>query len=225
MTPARKKAVRAYRHWQMDHDGLPTVREIADAAGIDYNTARRAMQEAGQPFRLVRPRERADMAQRRQATAERLMCEHARQTALLGRPPLLSELASAAGMAQGSYYTRLVRGMGLEFSCRGDIARERKLKEAEERCAKENPLASNQTRATARLEKIYSLKSSGDPQTRPETLARAGEGYTAQDRVFITCPVCGMRRLIAPRMHPWWLRNAAGEAIMVCRSACTGRND
>lgn len=33
----------------------------------------------------------------------------------------------------------------------------------------------------------------------------------------------GARRLIAPRMHPYWIRNKAGAVVFVCRETCTGR--
>lgn len=51
----------------------------------------------------------------------------------------------------------------------------------------------------------------------------AGEGYTPTDRVMLTCPVCGTRRLISPRMHPFWIRNRLGKVVFVDSLACTGR--
>lgn len=51
----------------------------------------------------------------------------------------------------------------------------------------------------------------------------AGEEYAPTDRLMITCPVCGARRIISPRMHPFWLRNRLGKVVFVDSRPCTGQ--
>ena len=218
------KVLRAYARYRKEHDDLPTIGQISKASGAGWNTAKKALSDAGLPWRHIRTKEREDMKKKRMATAEKLIQAHAELTEKLGRLPYQFELADAAGMSSGGYFGRFVYGLGLKFSRRGTVEREKQLdKEAARQPHDETP-GFNQMRATPRMEKIFEIRRSGDSALRPEKLQRAGELYEMQDRIFITCPVCGARRLISPRMHPWWLRNAAGEAIFVCRDACTGRS-
>ena len=39
---------------------------------------------------------------------------------------------------------------------------------------------------------------------------------------MITCPICGQKAWIAPRMHPYWLRDREGRVHFVDREPCTG---
>lgn len=71
-------------------------------------------------------------------------------------------------------------------------------------------------------ERILAVLHMGDPAQRPDVLPRAGEGYAPNARIMIVCPVCGRRAWIAPVMHPYWLRDRAGQIHFVCGQACHG---
>ena len=72
--------------------------------------------------------------------------------------------------------------------------------------------------------RVEEIRFGGDPADCPKRLPRPGDGYAAGDRLMITCPVCGRKKLIAPRMHPYWLRDRAGRVRFVCGETCTAES-
>ena len=70
--------------------------------------------------------------------------------------------------------------------------------------------------------RIQEVKNRGDPSKRPAVLPGPGDGYAPGDRSMITCPICGQKAWIAPRMHPYWLRDREGRVHFVDREPCTG---
>lgn len=76
---------------------------------------------------------------------------------------------------------------------------------------------------SALMQRVLDIQRRGDAGKRPDRLPRPGEEHFVADRMILTCPVCGSKTLIAPRMHPYWLRDAEGNAIFVCRPNCMGR--
>lgn len=138
-----------------------------------------------------------------------------------GGLPTAKELAKAARETP-KYARYVLRETGLPYQ------RERRRDEAKQGGGKtptpwRAPMLEFDEFRLPAMTRILEIKKSGDPSARPERMAYAGEGSRAEDRTFIVCPVCGVRTLIAPRMHPFWLRNRAGEVIFVDKEACTGR--
>ena len=198
--------------------GLTTVqvRSILSDLKLDYR--RRAGGPAGNRTlekAVAALRERSK--KRRAAVAE----AHARLSAQLGRAPFLHELRKSLGYKTDDGVRTMCNLLGLPFGYR------RRKTPAQEQArhrekTQEPPRTSFLERAAPRMDRILELKGSGDPASRPERLERAGAGFTPGDRLFIVCPVCKERALIAPRTHPHYLRNRAGEVIFVCSRSCTG---
>lgn len=203
--------------------GLTTVqvRSILSDLKLDYRrreggpAGNRTLEKA-----VAASRERSK--KRRAAVAE----AHARLSAQMGRAPFLHELRESLGYKTDDGVRTMCRRLGLPF---GDRRRKTPAQEqaaqepaAERGKTEEPPRSSFAERAAPRMDRILELKGSGDPASRPERLERAGAGFTPGDRLFIVCPVCKERALIAPRTHPHYLRNRAGEVIFVCSRSCTG---
>lgn len=81
------------------------------------------------------------------------------------------------------------------------------------------------------MESVYQLRRKvdaitymGDPAKRPKVLPRPGDGYAPGARIMLTCPVCGRKKLIAPRMHAYWLRDREGRIHFVCGEVCTAQS-
>lgn len=221
-----KRAIAAYDEYVKANGRPPLISEVARGAGISFGYATEVLNKNGRVCRTV-PRGKSEKrAESQRAKDEAFIRDYRMLAEHHGRPPTWTEIAAATGRCPGGGMAATLKRLGLEHT-RRRFGR----KKAEEAESAVEPREAAPTpeqifalyKAVPSIEKIMSIKGSGDPERRPEILPRAGETYGVQDRIWLDCPVCGRRRLISPRMHPWWLRNREGEAIFVCRDTCTGR--
>ena len=195
---------------------LPTSEEIGKAAGVTAKYARAMCNRLGLDYqhRKAGGAWRPDTAER-DAHIRRHYDDLSRSA---GRPPTAQELNVALGYRRGSSVASGAgRRLGLELT---PLRRGKGKEEPKERPAAP---ASQEPVAIPSRAKIFELLRSGDPSAGEEAGLRAGERCAVTDRTMILCPVCGAQKLIAPRMHPFWLRNQAGEVIFVCGRGCTGQ--
>lgn len=224
---------------------LPTVREVARRIGAAVETSRYWLNKLGLAYKRKTPSEAAKISaeSRRGQAEDRIRSCHEDLMARSGRPPTIEEMNLALGLVITSgHVSRAAKRLGLPLTRkRGRMEGRRKIEIIDEweRCSNErkqvelwveaarlprkNPEIQFGHRAVPSMTRILEI-TGGDEAGEGEGWAhRPGEGYAVADRIVLTCPVCGSRRLIAPRMHPYWLRNKAGKAVFVCREACTGR--
>lgn len=205
---------------------LPMVSEVAKCAGATVTWAADILKKNGLECRGV-PRGKSEKRALNQKVIDDAFIRDYRKLAdHHGRPPTLLEISVATGRTVGGSLAKTLKRLNLDYTLQGCGRKKAAEPEKDEKRKESGPPPEQQFalhRAVSSIEKILTIMESGNPEQRPETLPRAGEAYGVQDRIWLDCPVCGRRRLISPRMHPWWLRNRAGEAIFVCRDACTGR--
>ena len=196
---------------------LPTSAEIANAVGITAKYARAVLNNLGLDYQHAnaggawRPdAEKRDAHIRRRYEA--ISCS-------AGRPPTAQELNVALGYRRGSSVAiGASRRLGLELTplrrSRGETAPKQKTEQ----------LSAVQPVEIPSRAKIFDLLRSGDPAAGGAAGLRAGEKNEVTDRIMLLCPVCSSQKLIAPRMHPFWLRNRADEVIFVCSRGCSGQS-
>jgi len=166
-------------------------------------------------------------------SAEEVRDAYDLQRQKLGRPPRCGELRIALGMAD-STVRRWCRKLGLQMtgmasSEKSRICREARNPEAvhrriqhEKQIAQADPFIAANYAAFDLRQRIKEIEQGGDPAARPKVLTRPGDGYAPGQRITITCPVCGRRSWICPRMHPYWLRDKSGMIHYLCSDICTG---
>lgn len=152
----------------------------------------------------------------------------------LGRPPRCEELRTVLGMADSTmrkWCRKLGLGLtGMTPAEKSRISREarnpeavhRRIQHEASRIAEEDPFMAANYAAFDLRQRIREIEGSGDPAKRMKKLRRPGDGYAPGQRITITCPVCGRRAWICPRMHPYWVRDRAGEIHWLCSDVCTG---
>lgn len=209
---------------------LPTVRDVALLIGATADLTRYHLIHQGLPYARMTTSEAGRVsagAASRQAE-DRLLTQHAAFVAQNGRLPTRQELNMAMGMAPESRHVdRMAKRLGLELArARREHVKDKDVVGEEPRVRADAPTDAvfrfgGET--SPRMDKILALQNGTDPGDGNGPAQRPGVAYASGDRIMITCPVCGMRKLIAPRMHPYWIRNKAGAVIFVCREACTGR--
>ena len=149
-----------------------------------------------------------------------------------GRYPTRSEMCGAMGWnLRSSHCYRLAKQLGLELK----VERKKKaagpepepVQKTPAQIAKEKREQNVQTfanRSTPNMLRIMEIRN-GDAYGEGKGWGHSpAEGYGVMDRKMITCPVCFTRKMIAPRMHPFWLRNKLGKVVFVCSRACTGQH-
>lgn len=206
----------AYARFMRTHEGaLPTSVDIAKAAGITVKYARAVLNNLGLDYQ----HRRAGSAWRPDAQErdERIRRHYEAISRSAGRPPTAQELNVALGFRRGSSVAiGASRRMGLELT---PLRRTKKSPKKETT----QPTSPGPVEIPSRA-KIFELLRSSDRTGDGTAGQRAGERYAVTDRTMILCPVCGSQKLIAPRMHPFWLRNRADEVIFVCSRGCTGQS-
>lgn len=201
---------------------LPNIVEVAALSGASVQTARYHLRYMGLDYERMTQQESGSISARRMhAEAEdRFVRAYETFLARHGRAPSPRELNLALGLAMNSsHVSKVAKRLGMELS-----RKRRKREEPEVRViAPPNPEFRFGSGTSPRMDKVLAIKDGMECAPGDGWAHRPGEAYAADERIMITCPVCGMRKLIAPRMHPYWIRNKAGRAIFVCRDACTGR--
>ena len=159
--------------------------------------------------------------------------KHESLTRRLGRCPTRTEICGAMGWNLfSSHCYQMAKRLGLQLTA------ERQRKEKAPKAKKEEPSPSSAKpaippvdvvhdfghRAAPNMMRIYEIRN-GDALGEGKGWGHGpSEGYGVTERKMITCPVCSSRKLIAPRMHPFWLRNRLGKVVFVCSRACTGQH-
>lgn len=196
---------------------LPTSEEIGRAAGVTAKYARDMCNKLGLDYQHRTPGGawRPDAEKR----DEHIRKHYEAISRSAGRPPTAQELNVALGHRRGSSVAiGASRRLGLELTplrrSRGETAPKQKPEQ----------LSAVQPVEIPSRAKIFDLLRSGDPAAGGEAGLRAGERYAVTDRIMLLCPVCSSQKLIAPRMHPFWLRNRADEVIFVCSRGCSGQS-
>ncbi|MGN1006482.1 MAG: hypothetical protein ACI4O8_08205 [Aristaeellaceae bacterium] len=201
---------------------LPNIVEVAALSGASVETVRYHLRHMGLNYERMTQQESGSISARRMhaEAEERFVSAYEAFLARHGRAPSPSELNLALGLAlNSSHVSKVAKRLGMELS-----RKRRKREKPEVRViAPPNPEFRFGSGTSPRMDKVLAIKDGTECAPEEGWAHRPGEAYTADDRIMITCPVCGARRMIAPRMHPYWIRNKAGAVIFVCRDACTGR--
>ncbi len=163
----------------------------------------------------------------------------------LGRAPTASELSRASGMSYGATRWRM-DSLGLERTALDPRERARlggqkmgKLIEAESpeertarRCRTLKWSGEADSEDPRRIQLARTMRGrliavclSGDRDKRPECLPRPGEGVEPWTRVHVQCAVCGRGIWVAPRTHPWYVRDAEGRVHWLCGAVCMRSED
>ena len=226
--------VPAYHRIQERKRGaLPTTREIAQETGASVSYVSMVLRENRLDYTRISDQGPALAAKRR--AREEKDAEFARKYAQLmqryGRCPTRTEMNRAMGYAGDSRHGRTVAerlGLELERWQHGKPPADKKQTSGPAPAKAVIPPVDAAHdfghRATPNMVRILEIKRSGDRTADGTAGLRAGERYAVTDRSMILCPVCGSQKLIAPRMHPFWLRNRADEVIFVCSRGCTGQS-
>ena len=203
---------------------LPTTREIADLSGAVVGYVRKALEREGLPYHKQSSNTAALAANlRKRAEKDAIFREkHASMTRSAGRYPTRVEMNMAMGYQKGSSMGgEIARRLGLALTA------ERKRKEKPpEKKVELPPVVPERDfghRATPSMLRIMEIREGTGLGEGKGWGHSPSEGYGVTDRKMITCPVCGARRLIAPRMHPFWLRDKQGKVVFVCSRGCTGQ--
>lgn len=194
---------------------LPTSADIAKATGLSAKYARLLLNELGLDFQ----HRKAGGAWRGESDErdERIRRHYEAISRSAGRPPTAQELNVALGYRRGSSVAiGASRRLGLELTPL------RRVKDAPKK-EPVQPMPPGPVEIPSRA-KIFDLLRSSERTGDGTAGLRAGERHAVTDRTMILCPVCGSQKLIAPRMHPFWLRNRADEVIFVCSRGCTGQS-
>ncbi|MDD7175784.1 MAG: hypothetical protein PUH70_12065 [Clostridiales bacterium] len=221
MTKSKYDIEGAYERALHEKNGvLPTVRDVAALSGASVQTTHYHLKQMGLDYARLSRREAALISARKMSAQaeDRFRQAYEEIVARKGRRPTTTEMSLALGLRLRSGQTnKMSRRLGLP------LARWKDVMSSEARASAPPPADTPQRSTTPMREKMQAIK--GGTACGPEEgwAHRPGEAYAAEERIMITCPVCGMRRLIAPRAHPFWIRNQAGAVIFVCSDACAGR--
>lgn len=147
--------------------------------------------------------------------------KHEELTRRLGRCPTRTEMCAAMGWnLYSSHCYKAAKRLGLELRA------ERKAREKGEVPAAPGAASPDYDfghRAAPSMQRIMEIREGTGIGEGKGWGHSPAEGYGVTDRKMIVCPVCGTRKLIAPRMHPFWLRDKQGKVVFVCSRGCTGQ--
>ena len=201
---------------------LPNIVEVAALSGASVETTRYHLRHMGLAYERMTQQESGSISARRmhEEAEERFVSAYESFLARNGRVPTTMEMNLALGLRiTSSHVSKVAKRLGMELS-----RKRRKREKPEVRViAPPNPEFRFGSGTSPRMDKVLAIKDGTECAPEEGWAHRPGEAYAADERIMITCPVCGVRKLIAPRMHPYWIRNKAGAVIFVCRDACTGR--
>lgn len=211
---------------------LPTSREVADRSGASVSYARKALERENLPYNKQTGNQAAAKAvshkrEQRDVINRQIFEDLKRQ---LGRPPTRSEMNEAAGRKKNDTWgSDVAKRLGLVYTdprrSEGKAAMEgKKLRPDGEEYGKASQGYDFGHQASPGMMRIMEIRN-GDAYGEGKGWGHSpAEGYGVMDRKMITCPVCFTRKMIAPRMHPFWLRNRLGKVVFVCSRACTGQH-
>lgn len=204
---------------------LPTVREVAQESGAKVGHVRKVLNWNGMPFEHIKdPGPSAEAKKKMREKNDAIFREkHAQLTQRLGRYPTRSEMNRAIGYAGSSTQAgRVAQRLHLPMSHPAGL-KDGKMNEKGVLQTREhvNAFTIEQKVDKSRIMQIREGNELGEGQ---EANGIPGDQYAPSDRILLTCPVCSEKKMIAPRMHPFWLRNAKGQAVFVCSRPCTGQN-
>ncbi|MBR5302942.1 MAG: hypothetical protein IKU38_08915 [Clostridia bacterium] len=210
---------------------LPTSREVADRSGASVSYARKALERKSLPYNKQTGNQAAAKAvshkrEQRDIINRQIFEDLIRQ---LGRPPTRSEMNEAAGRKKNDTWgSDVARRLGLVYTdprrSEGKAAMAgKKLRPDGEEYGKASQEYDFGHQASPSMRRIMEIRESTGMGEGKGWGHSPSEGYEVKDRKMTTCPVCGTRKLIAPRMHPFWLRDKQGKVIFVCSRGCTGQ--
>lgn len=201
---------------------LPNIVEVAELCGASVQTARYHLKHMGLNYERMTQQESGSISARRMhaEAEERFVGAYEAFLARHGRAPTVVEMNLALGLSITSWHaSKVAKRLGMELSHK----RRKREKPEVMVIAPPNTEFRFGSGTSPRMDKVLAIKDGTECAPGDGWAHRPGEAYAADERIMITCPVCGVRKLIAPRMHPYWIRNKAGAVIFVCRDACTGR--
>lgn len=201
---------------------LPNIVEVAALSGASVETVRYHLRHMGLAYERMTQQESGSISARRMhaEAEERFVSAYESFLARNGRAPTTMEMNLALGLRiTSSHVSKVAKRLGMELT-----RKRQKREKPEVRVITPPNLEFRFGSGTSpRMDKLLAIKNGTECAPGDGWAHRPGEAYAADDRIMITCPVCGARRMIAPRMHPYWIRNKSGAVIFVCRDACTGR--
>ena len=201
---------------------LPNIVEVAALCGASVETTRYHLKQMGLAYTRMTQQEIGSIsAKRMRAEAEdRFVKAYEAFLERHGRPPTIREMNLALDLTITScHVSKVASRLGLELSRK----RQKREKPEVRVIAPPEPEFRFGSGMSPLMDKVLAIKDGTECAPGDGWAHRPGEGYHTDDRIMLTCPVCGARVLIAPRTHPYWIRNRAGAVIFVCRDACTGR--
>lgn len=201
---------------------LPNIVEVAELCGASVQTARYHLKHMELNYERMTQQESGSISARRMhaEAEEQFVGAYEAFLARHGRAPTVVEMNLALGLSITSWHaSKVAKRLGMELSHK----RRKREKPEVMVIAPPNTEFRFGSGTSPRMDKVLAIKDGTECAPGEGWEHRPGEAFAVTDRVMMTCPVCGVRRLIAPRMHPYWIRNKAGAVIFVCRDACTGR--
>lgn len=143
----------------------------------------------------------------------------------LGRAPSVAEMKHALGLTDWGHLRTRMDKLGLErhkmtLSERGkENARREKERRASGAAGFYDEVNEAEIFVKRRLREIREDGKEGEKKTAP---MRAGEQYGVNDMLMISCAICKRRKMIKPRMHPYFVRRGDGEIVWLCGAECCG---
>lgn len=223
MSSNRERVIAAYNQAAKGVK-LPTTAQVSALSGMSVRYCRDTLKAEKLPYdRFYNVTAAAEVRRRARDEKDIVFRKHYEEIVRrAGRYPYAKEMQEKMGYRTTCMARTVSERLGLP------LTRMRARREAEPEALAEPIRRSEPVRpfggiSLPKMNRILEIKASGDPAKRPARHVFAGEGYEITDRIMLTCPVCGARKLIAPRMHPFWLRNQENEVIFVDKEACSGR--
>ena len=228
----RKQLHKTYDEFIRKHGRIPTGTEVAMLLNTTNNYACEMMRLEGLAYSSTG---KAMPTETEIREAYNLMKEE------LGIPPRIDQIAQRLGMKEATVRLRLkvyglphthmsiseVGRLGGQKSCASRAKRktdQTKMRSVDKKVKQEEkkPIDLGLEAERNLRQRIYKITHSGDETRRPQRLNSPGEGYAPTQRIMVVCEVCGRQVWIAPRMHPYWLRDYEGNIHWVCSDVCTG---
>jgi len=215
---------------------LPMAREISGLTGAPVPYIRGVLNRAKLPFSKIvgnGPAVEANI-RKREERDDAFRVKHASMTRSAGRYPTRIEMNLELGYERNSMQSaEIAKRLGLPLtpqrhrpewaSVNGCKREEQSPSPAKAAIPPVDAVHDFGHRASPNMMRIYEIREGTGLGEGKGWGHSPSEGYGVTDRKMIVCPVCGSRRLIAPRMHPFWLRDKQGKVVFVCSRGCTGQ--
>lgn len=204
----------------------PTGEEYSRATGIDHKLIYRCARKLGLQLTNAKA---LHLVQINASAA----AGHALLMLKLGGPPTIRQLATQMGTTYGIAQSAINRlGLAWRRQTRTEGGKQRAQTMAEDKRTLRGVPAERAREEieqgmdlaiiseTQRTKRLREAMQSGDGTRHPDHLLPPGIDMDPAVRIRTACAICGRPMLVAPRMHPWYTRNAEGQPIWLCSEIC-----